>query len=34
VVLGFAQNEAVAALNATDGNVEMAAGFLFEHYPS
>jgi hypothetical protein len=33
-VLGFAQNEAVAALNATDGNVEMAAGFLFEHYPS
>jgi hypothetical protein len=33
VVLGFAQNEAVAALNATDGNVEMAAGFLFEHYP-
>ncbi|KAF2825212.1 glycoside hydrolase [Ophiobolus disseminans] len=34
VVLGFAQHEAVAALNATDGNVEMAAGFLFEHYPS
>jgi len=33
VVLGFAQHEAVAALNATDGNVEMAAGFLFEHYP-
>ncbi|KAH8711885.1 hypothetical protein GQ44DRAFT_714081 [Phaeosphaeriaceae sp. PMI808] len=33
VVLGFAQNEAVAALNATDGNVESAAGFLFEHYP-
>jgi hypothetical protein len=33
LVLGFAQHEAVAALNATDGNVEMAAGFLFEHYP-
>lgn len=33
VVLGFAHNEAIAALNATDGNVEMAAGFLFEHYP-
>jgi cyclin-dependent kinase len=33
VVLGFEQHEAVAALNATDGNVEMAAGFLFEHYP-
>lgn len=33
VVLGFAHNEAVAALNATDGNVEIAAGFLFEHYP-
>lgn len=32
VVLGFAQHEAVAALNATDGNVEIAAGFLFEHY--
>ncbi|KAF2027113.1 Pkinase-domain-containing protein [Setomelanomma holmii] len=32
VVLGFAQNEAIAALNATDGDVEMAAGFLFEHY--
>jgi hypothetical protein len=34
VVLGFARHEAVAALNATDGNVEMAAGFLFEQYPS
>lgn len=34
VVLGFAQHEAVAALNATDGNMEMAAGFLFEHYPA
>jgi hypothetical protein len=33
VVLGFERHEAVAALNATDGNVEMAAGFLFEHYP-
>ncbi|KAL6710135.1 hypothetical protein ACN47E_009926 [Coniothyrium glycines] len=33
VVLGFAQHEAVAALNATDGNVELAAGFLFEQYP-
>jgi hypothetical protein len=30
VVLGFARNEAVAALDATDGNVEIAAGFLFE----
>lgn len=34
VVLGFAQHEAVAALTATDGNVELAAGFLFEQYPS
>jgi hypothetical protein len=34
VVLGFEQHEAVAALNATEGNVEMAAGFLFEHYPA
>ncbi|XP_014554690.1 glycoside hydrolase family 18 protein [Bipolaris victoriae FI3] len=33
VVLGFQRHEAVAALNATDGNVELAAGFLFEHYP-
>ncbi|KNG47880.1 glycoside hydrolase family 18 protein [Stemphylium lycopersici] len=33
VVLGFERHEALAALNATDGNVEMAAGFLFEHYP-
>lgn len=33
VVLGFARSEAVAALNATDGDVEMAAGFLFEQYP-
>ncbi|KAF4541896.1 Class iii chitinase protein [Lasiodiplodia theobromae] len=28
--LGFARPNAVAALNATDGNVEMAAGLLFE----
>ncbi|KAF1941701.1 Pkinase-domain-containing protein [Clathrospora elynae] len=33
VVLGFARHEAIAALNATDGNVELAAGFLFESYP-
>ncbi|KAF2870171.1 kinase-like domain-containing protein [Massariosphaeria phaeospora] len=33
VVLGFSHHEAVAALNATDGNVELAAGFLFEQYP-
>lgn len=29
VVLGFGRFEAVAALNATEGNVEMAAGLLF-----
>jgi cyclin-dependent kinase len=34
VVLGFSRQEALAALNATDGNTELAAGFLFEHYPS
>ena len=33
VVLGFSDKEAVAALNATDGNVEMAAGCVFEQYP-
>lgn len=33
VVLGFERHEAVAALNATGGDVEMAAGFLFEQYP-
>ncbi|KAJ4350438.1 uncharacterized protein N0V89_009059 [Didymosphaeria variabile] len=33
VVLGFSHQEAVAALNATEGNVELAAGFLFEQYP-
>ncbi|KAF2847510.1 glycoside hydrolase family 18 protein [Plenodomus tracheiphilus IPT5] len=33
VQLGFARQEAVAALNATEGDVEMAAGFLFEQYP-
>ncbi|KAF2194037.1 glycoside hydrolase family 18 protein [Zopfia rhizophila CBS 207.26] len=31
VVLGFSKQEAVAALNATNGNVELAAAFLFEH---
>lgn len=30
VELGFGRPRAVAALNATDGNVEMAAGLLFE----
>ncbi|ORY00173.1 glycoside hydrolase superfamily [Clohesyomyces aquaticus] len=34
VVLGFSKLEAVQALNATDGNVDLAAGFLFEQYPS
>jgi len=34
VVLGFSRQEALAALNATEGDTEMAAGFLFEHYPS
>jgi len=30
VALGFSRHEAVAALNATDGHVELAAGLLFE----
>ncbi|EOD50296.1 putative class iii chitinase protein [Neofusicoccum parvum UCRNP2] len=30
VELGFGRQHAIAALNATDGNVEMAAGLLFE----
>jgi cyclin-dependent kinase len=30
VVIGFSRQEAVAALNATDGNIEIAAGLLFE----
>lgn len=34
VVLGFGRHEAIAALNATDGHVEMAAGLLFERDPS
>ena len=29
VALGFSRHSAVAALNATDGNVELAAGLLF-----
>ncbi|KAF1912006.1 glycoside hydrolase superfamily [Ampelomyces quisqualis] len=31
VVLGFAPHQAVAALNATAGDLELAAGFLFDH---
>lgn len=31
VVIGFSRQEAIAALNATDGNVDLAAGFLFDH---
>ncbi|KAF2742786.1 glycoside hydrolase family 18 protein [Sporormia fimetaria CBS 119925] len=31
VTIGFSRQEAVAALNATDGNVDLAAGFLFDH---
>jgi cyclin-dependent kinase len=31
VVIGFSRQEAVAALNATDGNVDLAAGLLFDH---
>jgi cyclin-dependent kinase len=31
VVIGFSRQEAVAALNATEGNVDLAAGFLFDH---
>ncbi|KAH7119676.1 glycoside hydrolase superfamily [Dendryphion nanum] len=30
VVIGFSRQEAIAALNATDGNVDLAAGFLFD----
>jgi cyclin-dependent kinase len=31
VSIGFSRQEAVAALNATDGNVDLAAGLLFDH---
>lgn len=31
VTIGFERHEAVAALNATDGNVDLAAAFLFDH---
>lgn len=31
VVVGFSRQEAIAALNATDGNVDLAAGLLFDH---
>jgi len=34
VVLGFSRQEALAALNATEGDTEMAAGFLFELFLS
>ncbi|KAF2123254.1 kinase-like domain-containing protein [Lophiotrema nucula] len=30
VVIGFSRQEAIAALNATDGNADLAAGFLFD----